>query len=58
MTDHPAHDADDAMRPLVAGCLLAIVCVLIVCVVLWATAEPAGRPEAPPAGTTTTEQGT
>jgi hypothetical protein len=52
MTDHPAHDADEAMRPLVAGCLLAIVCVLIVCVLLWATAEPAGRPEVP--GTTTT----
>jgi len=49
-----AHDADEAMRPLVAGCLLAIVCVLIVCVLLWATASPAGRPVAPAPTTVTT----
>jgi hypothetical protein len=54
MGDRPAHDADEAMRPLVAGCLAAIVCVLIVCVVLWATASPAGRPVAPGTTVTTT----
>ena len=43
MTDHPAHDADEAMRPLVAGCLAAIVCVLLIAAVIVWVAAPGSR---------------
>jgi hypothetical protein len=56
MTDHPAHDADDAMRPLVAGCLAAIVIVTLLAVLAWAVTPPGRVVElAPTTGTTVTE---
>ena len=33
--EHFADDADDAMHPLVAACLIAIICVCIVAAITW-----------------------
>jgi len=54
MTDHPAHDADEAMRPLVAGCLLAIVIVTLLAVLAWAVTPPGRVVELAPTPTVTT----
>jgi hypothetical protein len=57
MTDHPAHDADEALRPLVAGCLAAIVVVLLIAAMIVWMASPVrdgtGVDELAPTATTT-----
>ena len=50
--EHLAHDADDAMHPLVAA-LLAVIVACVIVAAIGLTAAPAGTPElAPTAGTT------
>lgn len=53
--EHPATDADDALRLLVEVCLVLIATAVVIGIVLWCTTRPTSE-VAPASGTTTTEQ--